>query len=170
MSAPEKPRLLVSFDQYLPYVSSEQTGALWKLAEGQRQLDANLIRLPPSGGVAAHVEHSLDVLLVVVAGDGRLDGDTEQLALAAGSVAWLPRSSRRGLSAGAHGLVYLTVHARRPGLSVAGTAPGAVAAREGGEAPCSLDRVCPECGRMRAEAGAPFCAWCGERVADANDG
>ncbi|WP_030670726.1 hypothetical protein [Streptomyces sp. NRRL B-1347] len=167
MSAPEKPRLLVSFDQYLPYVSSAQTGALWKLAEERRQLDANLIRLPPDSGVAAHVENSLDVLLLVVAGDGRLDSDDEQLALAAGSVAWLPRSSRRALTAGAHGLVYLTVHARRPGLSIAGTA--AVDPQEGGEAPCSLDRVCPECGTMRAESGAPFCAWCGERVSAASE-
>ena len=167
MSAPEKPRLLVSFDEYLPYVSSAQTGALWKLAEERRQLDANLIRLPPDGGVTAHVEHTLDVLLLVVSGDGELDSDGEQLALAAGSVVWLPRSSRRALGAGTHGLVCLTVHTRRPGMSVVGTAASAVTVREGGEAPCSLDRVCPECGKMRAEPGAPFCAWCGERVSAA---
>ncbi|WP_190134435.1 cupin domain-containing protein [Streptomyces longispororuber] len=156
---PETPRLLLSLDELVPSASSARGGALWKLAERRRQLDANLIRLPASGSVALHVENALDVLLVVVAGDGHLDGDDASLPLTTGSVAWLPRSSRRGLRAGSDGLVYLTVHTRRPGMGIAGPA----AAAEGGEAPCALDRVCPHCGTMRAEARAPFCAWCGER-------
>ncbi|WP_437114788.1 hypothetical protein [Streptomyces longispororuber] len=158
MSVPETPRLLLSLDELVPSTSSAQGGALWKLAEQRRQLDANVIRLPASGSVALHVENALDVLLLVVAGDGHLDGGDGPLPLAAGSLAWLPRSSRRGLRAGPGGLVYLTVHVRRPGMGIAGPA----AAAEGGEAPCALDRVCPHCGRMRAEARAPFCAWCGE--------
>ncbi|MVO85200.1 hypothetical protein GPA10_10655 [Streptomyces sp. p1417] len=158
--------MLVSFDQYVPLVSAERTGALWKLAEERRQLDANLLRLPPEGGVAEHVEDSLDVLLVVVAGDGFLDGDDQELALTSGAVAWLPRGSRRGLRAGPQGLVYLTVHGRRPGMSITGAAALLRAdIQEGGEAACALDRVCPECGKMRAEASAPFCGWCGERLA-----
>jgi len=34
---------------------------------------------------------------------------------------WLPRRSRRAIEAGAQGLSYLTVHRKRPGLSIAGT-------------------------------------------------
>ncbi|MFH8793695.1 hypothetical protein [Streptomyces sp. NPDC017941] len=165
MSAQEKPRLLVSFDQYVPLVSAEQTGALWKLAEERRQLDANLLRLPPGGVVAEHEENALDVLLVVVAGDGFLDSEGQELALSSGAVVWLPRGSRRGLRAGPQGLVHLTVHGRRPGMSIAGSAPPPrTDVQEGGEAACALDRVCPECGKMRADASAPFCGWCGERL------
>ncbi|GAA3245967.1 hypothetical protein GCM10020256_73340 [Streptomyces thermocoprophilus] len=54
--------------------TGEATGALWKLAESGRQLDANVVRLAPGTRVAPHVEPDLDVLLVVVAGDGMLDG------------------------------------------------------------------------------------------------
>nr|WP_308407776.1 zinc ribbon domain-containing protein [Streptomyces sp. RKAG337] len=30
-----------------------------------------------------------------------------------------------------------------------------------------MERVCPACGRLRAEAGAPFCSWCGKELPDA---
>ncbi|MFE0172184.1 hypothetical protein ACFWZ2_07680 [Streptomyces sp. NPDC059002] len=32
---------------------------------------------------------------------------------------------------------------------------------EGGEAPCALNRVCPECGRLSGTAGARHCDRCG---------
>ena len=38
----------------------ESTGALWRLAEPGRQLDANLVRIPPQGAVDAHAEPDLD--------------------------------------------------------------------------------------------------------------
>lgn len=47
-------------------------GILWKLAEGGRQLDANLVRLAPGAHVPAHAEPDLDVLVLVVAGTGEL--------------------------------------------------------------------------------------------------
>jgi hypothetical protein len=35
-----------------------------------------------------------------------------------GLLAWLPRRSRRQISAGRHGLTYLTVHGRRQALTL----------------------------------------------------
>ncbi|GAA0588620.1 hypothetical protein [Streptomyces crystallinus] len=162
MHAPaETSRVLVALYESLAAADAGQEGALWRLAEGGRQLDANLVRLSPGSAVGEHVESELDVLLVVVEGDGHLDDGGEPQALRPGSVAWLPRTARRALRAGPDGLAYLSVHRRRPGLRIG---VRAAAVDEGGEAPCSLDRVCPECGRMAVESDARYCARCGEQL------
>ncbi|ORT59944.1 hypothetical protein [Streptomyces sp. CB03238] len=138
-------------------------GALWRLAADGRQLDGNLIRLTPATRVPAHVEPDLDVLLYVVDGDGLLETGEAEQPLDAGCLVWLPRGARRGVAAGPDGLAYLTVHRRRPGLSIRpATAPEA---EEAGEAACLLDRVCPECGRLApAEPDVRFCGRCGTRL------
>ena len=98
-------------------------GVVWRLAEPGRQLDANHVALAPDQVVETHAEPDLDVLLVVVSGAGAVETDGRRLALAEGTVLWLPRGSRRRLVAGPAGLGWLTVHRRRPGLAI-GTAPG----------------------------------------------
>ncbi|WNI23249.1 hypothetical protein [Streptomyces sp. ITFR-16] len=155
------PEILAVLDDLLTAAAPDARGALWQLDRQGRELDANLVRLPPGAEVGEHREDVLDVLLVVLAGGGRLvpaDGGTP-LDLTPTTAAWLPRTSRRALVAGPEGLAYVTVHRRRPGLTV----KPAVPAREGGEAPCSLDRVCPACGRMSAEPAPKYCGECGER-------
>ncbi|MFF8291804.1 hypothetical protein ACF068_21580 [Streptomyces sp. NPDC016309] len=155
-------------------VPADRSGALWRLAEDSRQLDANVVRLAAGSRVAAHVEPDLDVLVYVVDGTGRLGTPEGELPLEAGCVVWLPRGSRRGMAAGPEGLTYLTAHRRRPGLSIR-SAPGAPAEdraddgdRAGGEAVCLLGRVCPECGRLAPdESGVRFCGRCGSRLPDA---
>ncbi|CAM5637626.1 hypothetical protein [Streptomyces fumanus] len=94
------------------------SGALWKLAEPGRQLDANVVHLPPSARVAPHTEPDLDVLLLVLSGAGTLLGTDGPRGLRAGELAWLPRGAERGIEAGPDGLTYLTAHRRRPGLSI----------------------------------------------------
>ncbi|MER5278354.1 hypothetical protein ABT025_21745 [Streptomyces sp. NPDC002809] len=158
------PEVLAVLGDLLAAAAPDDRGALWQLAEQGRELDANLIRLPPDAEVGEHQEDVLDVLLVVLEGGGRLtpgDGG-EPLVLAPTTVTWLPRTSRRSLAAGPDGLAYLTVHRRRPGLSIR-SAPAAAVTYEGGEAPCALDRVCPECGRMAQESAPKYCSECGER-------
>lgn len=96
----------------------EASGALWRLAEPGRQLDANVVHLPSGQRVDTHAEPDLDVLLLVVAGHGTLgtaDGDER---LAEGVLMWLPHGSRRRITAGPAGLSYLTVHRRRPGMQI----------------------------------------------------
>lgn len=99
------------------------------------------------------------MLLVVLEGAGRVRVGGGDIVLSPSTVVWLPRTSRRALSAGPDGLTYLTVHRRRPGLAV--KPPGG--AYEGGEGPCMLDRVCPECGRLSEDPAPVFCSRCGER-------
>ncbi|MEU8674163.1 hypothetical protein [Streptomyces sp. NPDC048560] len=157
------PHVLAVLDDVLASLTPDDRGSLWQLSEQGRELDANLVHLPAGAEVGEHQENTLDVLLVVLAGSGRLTtGPDTALDLTPSAVTWLPRTSRRALAAGPEGLSYLTVHRRRPGLSIAAPAP---VTAEGGEAPCLLDRVCPGCGRV-AEGTAPkFCAECGERLA-----
>jgi len=95
----------------------------WKLTESGRQLDANVVRLTPGRHVAPHAEPDLDVLLLVVSGDGTLGTlgppeAAEQQPLTPGALVWLPRGSTRSLTAGDDGLAYLTVHGRRPGMQI----------------------------------------------------
>jgi quercetin dioxygenase-like cupin family protein len=101
------------------------TGARWKLAEPERQLDANLVHLPAGGHIGTHLEPDLDVVLVVVAGDGIFGTADGPQHVAAGNLVWLPHGSGRDLTAGAAGLSYLTVHRRRPGLQIKPGPPGA---------------------------------------------
>jgi quercetin dioxygenase-like cupin family protein len=93
-------------------------GAMWKLAEPGRQLDANVVHLPPGQHVGTHAEPDLDVLVLVVAGDGDLAAAGKTTHLMSGTLLWLPRGSVRSLSAGQDGLSYLTVHRRRPGMRI----------------------------------------------------
>ncbi|MFF5720944.1 hypothetical protein [Streptomyces buecherae] len=184
MGAVPEPRVLAQVSELTEGASGERRGALWRLAVDQRQLDANVIRLPPGARVAAHLEARLDVLLYVIEGSGHLTGggdatpedgaagpsgraheageadaaDEARAALGPGALVWLPHGSRRALSAGAAGLTYLTVHHRRPGLSIGAPAP---VERAGGEAACLLHRVCVECGRLAPETDARYCGRCG---------
>lgn len=100
------------------------SGALWKLAESGRQLDANLVHVPAGQNVPAHIEPELDVLLLVVAGDGTLGTPDGAEALAEGKLVWLPKGSSRSITAHGEGLSYLTVHGRRPGMQIRSRPPG----------------------------------------------
>lgn len=133
--------------------AADQGGALWRLRDGDRQLDANVVRLPPGAEVAPHTEADLDVLLVVVAGGGRLTLAGAEREVRSGSLTVLPRGTPRGLAAGPDGLVYLTAHRRRAGMAI-GRRPDA-------PAPCGLHVVCGQCHRHAIEADARFCSRCG---------
>jgi quercetin dioxygenase-like cupin family protein len=94
------------------------SGARWRLAEPDRQLDANLIHLPAGQRVDTHTEPDLDVLLIVVAGSGTVGTPNGEQTLADGNVVWLPHGSTRNITAGNDALSYLTIHRRRPGLQI----------------------------------------------------
>ncbi|MFF6996194.1 hypothetical protein ACFY93_14785 [Streptomyces sp. NPDC008313] len=115
------PRVLADV-RALTALTEAPSGALWKLAEPGRQLDANLVHLPPRGHVDTHAEPDLDVLFLVTGGSGTMsaadDGTEGPRTLAEGTLMWLPHGSRRSLAAGDDGLFYLTVHRRRPGLRI----------------------------------------------------
>ncbi|MFF7154165.1 DUF2249 domain-containing protein [Streptomyces sp. NPDC008139] len=101
----------------------DASGAVWKLRMRDRDLDSNIIQLPPHAGIAPHLGPDLDVLVHVLDGDGRLTTELDQVPLAPGDLVWLPRRSLRAFTAGPHGLRYLTVHQRRQALVLAPPSP-----------------------------------------------
>lgn len=101
--------------------SDDRSGAVWRLEPPARDLDANIIALPPRGTIERHIGPALDVLLHVVSGGGVLVSGEESITLVPGAVVWLPRHTERQFVAGEVGLRYLSVHARRhDALSITG--------------------------------------------------
>lgn len=98
--------------------AEDERGAVWRLAEAERHLDANVIALPPRGRIEPHDGPAEDVLWHVLAGAGTLETDGEPVELRAGAIVWLPRGSRRAVTAGEQGLRYLSVHRRKGGLGI----------------------------------------------------
>jgi len=98
-------------------------GAVWRLADDDRDLDANVIRLAPLDAIGPHDGPGLDVLILVLSGVGELaTPGAEVVVLTVGELVWLPARARRHFTAGPTGLTYLTVHRRRPKLSIPGAA------------------------------------------------
>lgn len=98
-------------------------GSVWQLTPAARDLDANVISLLPGGAIETHDGPGLDVLLHILAGSGTLGTETGQVPLAPGALIWLPRRSQRRFDAGPEGLRYLSVHQRKPALSISAAPP-----------------------------------------------
>jgi quercetin dioxygenase-like cupin family protein len=169
MTLPPTAGVLATMEDLLA-VPEGRGGAVWRLDQAARQLDANVIRVLPGDSVASHVEPDLDVLLCVLAGSGELTVGDEVQQLGPGCVAWLPHGTERALAAGPDGLVYVTAHQRRPGLSIKPAASAAPArqAAEGGESACLLHRICPGCDRPAEDIGARYCSRCGTELPQAD--
>lgn len=86
-------------------------GPIWTLASDD--LNVNLLRFDAGRGVAEHVNDEVDVLIVVVAGEGAitLEGDTTPLRT--GQVCLVPKGMRRAITSAGGSFAYLTCHRRR---------------------------------------------------------
>jgi len=113
MDAPAVPRLVGD-----AFADAAAAGSVWKLDPAERGLDANVIVLPAGDEIGTHVGPALDVLIVVLEGSGALETETGVVALEPGGIIWLPAHSRRRFVAGADGVRYFSVHARKPSLSI----------------------------------------------------
>jgi len=100
-------------------------GVHWSLGDAE-DLNANLVRLEPGHRIEDHVNHDVEVLLVVLSGHGSVHIDGQAHPLTPATVALVPRSSARRITAGTGGMAYLSIHRRRSGLQVrrAGHSPG----------------------------------------------
>ncbi|WP_290868147.1 hypothetical protein [Hamadaea sp.] len=112
----DRPRQIGDLTEIL--ADAKAAGAVWRVAEEPRQLDANVIHLPAGDRIASHQGPDLDVLIHVLAGGGRLDSGEQSLELTPGALVWLPRGSQRAVVAGPDGLTYFSVHPKRPPLGI----------------------------------------------------
>lgn len=110
------PRVLVNTATLAAEAAPDVTGAGWKLDARERDLDSNVIILPPGETIDAHAGPDLDVLIHVLAGGGQLETELTTIDLEPGALLWMPRRSQRKFTAGVDGLSYLTVHQRRQAL------------------------------------------------------
>jgi quercetin dioxygenase-like cupin family protein len=96
-------------------------GVVWSTSpEG---FHANLVSLEPGGAIDAHRNDEVDVLVVVVAGAGRIDVDGAPTDVRGGTAVVIPKGTIRRIEAASDagpGLRYLTVHARRAPMSIGG--------------------------------------------------
>ena len=92
-------------------------GVVWKLPH-DGDLDGNLVRLAAGRSIEEHVNDEVDVLVVVRSGGGELAVDGEPHQLRETALALIPRGTRRSITAGDDGIAYLSIHRRRPGLSI----------------------------------------------------
>ncbi len=92
-------------------------GVHWTLP-APADLNVNLVRLDPGESIAEHVNRELDVLFVVLEGNGWLEIDDREHGLSQHTLVNVPAGSTRAVRAAADGLTYVTVHGRRGGLSL----------------------------------------------------
>jgi mannose-6-phosphate isomerase-like protein (cupin superfamily) len=89
-------------------------GPLW--TQSSADLNVNLITFDAGQGVPPHANHEVDVLIVVVAGDGFLEVDQVSRPIRAGQACLVPKGATRALRSGGGPFAYLTCHRRRAGL------------------------------------------------------
>ncbi|UOE45523.1 DUF2249 domain-containing protein [Agromyces larvae] len=118
------PRIVVSGAHAID-TPVDAAGSVWRLRPSRRDLDSNIIVLPPGDEIRRHEGPNLDVLVFVIAGSGTLETELDAVPLEPGAVVWLPRRSQRRFVAGDGGLRYLSVHARKPGLGITARPAGA---------------------------------------------
>ena len=97
--------------------SSPPAGALWRL-DGE-DLQANLVRLGVGDRIQPHRNDEVDVLLVVVSGQGALTLGGQVHPLVPMALVHVPKGTVRAMVAVDGSLAYLSVHRRRStGLQV----------------------------------------------------
>jgi quercetin dioxygenase-like cupin family protein len=91
-------------------------GPLWGIASAD--LNATLLAWRAGEGIAEHVNAELDVLLIVLEGDGVavVSGDPHRLA--PGHALLVEKGAPRSILAGPSGIRYLSVHRRRAPLQI----------------------------------------------------
>jgi quercetin dioxygenase-like cupin family protein len=94
------------------------TGPVWGLASAD--LNATVLAWPAGHEIAEHTNAEVDVLIVVLEGDGSVQVDGTVHELAAGQALLVAMGSSRAIRAGAGGIRYLSVHRRRGPLQVEG--------------------------------------------------
>lgn len=112
------PRIVADTPALLAALEPGQGGSVWQLDPARRDLDANIIALPPGDTIDTHDGPDLDVLLHVLSGSGTLGTETGEIPLTPGALLWLPARSQRRIDAGADGLRYFSVHHRKPTLNI----------------------------------------------------
>jgi quercetin dioxygenase-like cupin family protein len=91
-------------------------GPLWGMAS--EDLNSTLLSWSAGKGTPAHRNDERDVLMVVVDGSALVSVAGEPVEVHAPAALLIPKGVARQITAGEHGVRYLTVHRVRPGLQI----------------------------------------------------
>ena len=95
----------------------KQGGVCWGGASDD--LNVTLVSWPEdSNGVAPHVNHEVDVLLVAVEGAGEVVVDGQAFPVVAGQAVLIPKGCERAIQSTSERFGYLSIHRRRPGVQL----------------------------------------------------
>lgn len=94
--------------------ASDSAGAVWSLASAD--LNLNLLHFSAGDGVEAHSNREVDVIGLVIAGEGILELDDRQEHLRPGLLFFIPKGARRAIRSASADFAYLSCHRRRAGL------------------------------------------------------
>ncbi len=108
---PEPPQILTPAEVL---ARESGPGPVW--THTSADLNVNLLSFDQDQGVPAHVNDEVDVLLVVVAGEGVLELDGTPHPLHAGQACLIPKGTSRAIRSAGGPFAYLTCHRRRAGL------------------------------------------------------
>ena len=94
--------------------TGSSAGAVWSLASAD--LNLNLLHFAAGDGVEAHSNREVDVIGLVIAGEGLLELDDRQERLRPGLLFFIPKGARRAIRSSSADFAYLSCHRRRAGL------------------------------------------------------
>lgn len=95
-------------------LNPEIQGPIW--SHGGAQMDVNILYFDNGEGVAEHINHNLDVWLIVLHGSGEAHLDGVRHPLEPGTILYIPAGHRRGFHSTGGPLVYASAHQKRRGL------------------------------------------------------
>ncbi len=98
-------------------IAAAGEGAVWTL-RGSEDLNANLVRFTRGRGVDEHTNTEVDVIVVGVSGSGVVTIDGDEHPLSAGTLAFVPKGTRRSTRSTSEDFAYLSVHRRRGPLRI----------------------------------------------------
>jgi quercetin dioxygenase-like cupin family protein len=79
-------------------------------------LNVNIVALRPGEEIGDHTNNAVDVLLVVLRGQGTISVQSQNSAVQTGQALIISKGAPRSIRASAEEFVYLTCHVKRPGL------------------------------------------------------
>jgi mannose-6-phosphate isomerase-like protein (cupin superfamily) len=90
------------------------SGPQWGTASDD--LNITLLSWEKGKGVGAHVNNDLDVVIVVVSGEGEMKIEGEEFELVPGRAVLVPKGANREIESRTERLTYFSIHRRRAGL------------------------------------------------------
>lgn len=79
-------------------------------------LNVNMLRFTGEGGIEAHVNREVDVLIVAIDGEGLLTVDGMPTVLTAGEAVIVPKGTERSVRSNGDRFGYVTCHGQRRGM------------------------------------------------------